>query len=88
MKEGTLNVTVISERTPHVFGDNHRNAGYQEGDEIASWQDKKGWYSCVQGIGPGGNWYESDDFGPFETRQEAEAAAREYYDDCHSDADV
>jgi hypothetical protein len=82
MTNDTMRVTTISERKPHTFGDNHRNAGYQQGDEIASWYDgeRGGWFAVVQGIGPGGNWYESDDFGPFPAREAAEAEARDYYE--------
>lgn len=77
----TTIVRTISETTPHTFGDNHRNAGWQAGDQVVTWQDGGGFYACLQGIeAQGGNWYETDDLGPFPTREAAEEAALDYYE--------
>ena len=63
-----------------TFGDNHRNAGYVIGDEIAVWEDDKGeWWAVIQGIGCEGHWYESDDIGPYATKTEVITAAEDYY---------
>ena len=84
-----LEVLQISDRAPHTFGDNHRNAGYQEGIEIASWQRFEMFYACVQGIGPGGNWFEGDDAGPFASREQAITTVREQLEaDDNDDRDI
>jgi hypothetical protein len=38
-----------------------------------------GFYSYLDGVGDGGNFFETDDLGPFATAQEAEAEARECF---------
>lgn len=77
----TMQVINLSETTPHTFGDGHRNVGYQQGDQIASWQDDDGFYACLQGIGEGGNWYETEDFGPCATRDAVIQEARSFYEE-------
>lgn len=58
---------------------------YSEGSEIVIWKDDEGWMSCISGVSADGNAYESDDFGPFDTKEEAEAFAREYVEAIDAD---
>lgn len=43
-KSETLKVMLLTEASPHTFGDGHKNAGWQAGTEVASWQTVDGWY--------------------------------------------
>lgn len=72
-----MEVLQISAKTPRQFGDNHRNAGFQEGIEIATWKKFGKFYGSVQGIGPDGNAFEGDDVGPFTTRHKTIEAVRD-----------
>lgn len=50
-------------------------------EDIEEYDEKEnGFYSYLDGIGDDGNFGESDDDGPYETADEAEKAARDYFE--------
>jgi hypothetical protein len=74
----TVRITVLSEQKPQGFAGPASWSQGTSGTEMVIWQDDDGWYGCLQGQYKG-SWSESEDEGPFETREEAEQAMREYY---------
>ncbi len=78
-KEATMKVVTLSEQAPQ--GNPSANARWgssQDGTEMVTWLKEGQWYGCLQGIYQG-NWFEGEDQGPFDTREEAEAYLREDY---------
>ena len=72
----TRRETVLSEQRPAQEG----AGAYTVGDLLVSEQTEGGYVAVLTGVGPEGLWYESDDFGPFPTREQAEQAARDAYE--------
>jgi hypothetical protein len=80
IKEATMKVVVLSEQAPQSGASaNARWRGSTNGTEMVTWQEEDGkFYGCMQGIHEG-DWFESEDDGPYDSREEAEAAQRSYY---------
>jgi hypothetical protein len=79
IQKATMQVVVLSEQKPQGWAGPASWGHGTEGTEMLTWQGKDGWYGCLQGQGQGGNWFESEDDGPYDTREEAEKAMRVYY---------
>ena len=89
--EGTTQITVLSEKRPEGFAGPASWGSGTDGTEMVTWQDNglnedgednqsEGFYGCLQGQYQG-NWFEGEDQGPFETREEAEQSLRSDYED-------
>lgn len=50
---------------------------YHLGTTANIWQEDGEWWSCLSGVGEGGNYFETDNYGPFQDAKEAEAYARD-----------
>lgn len=46
---------------------------------VTSWKQAAGWYACVSGTTTDGLYFEGEDFGPENSRGEAEDAARNHH---------
>ena len=72
----------LSAKAPHQTGAGRSGMAYQEGTLATVFQTDDGDYGyCYHGVGPGGNYFESEDVTGYRTAQEAEADARENYQD-------
>jgi hypothetical protein len=78
-KEVTMKVVVLSEQAPQGNSSAAFSWGSSiDGTEMVTWLKEGQWYGYLQGISQG-NWFEGEDQGPFDTREEAEASLREDY---------
>lgn len=74
--------TLLSESVPSVGTSAQMSVnGRHAGTEMVSFRRGSEWYAVLQGCDTDGNFFESEDIGPFDSREEAEAEARFYYDD-------
>ena len=71
--------TVLSDQAPQLARADGQGLTWTPGDVLVSFRRADGWYASVTGVGNDGWTYESDDFGPYPTRDDAERAAREHY---------
>ena len=78
MRAQTLEVTQLSERHPQSNPGPQSWGGSQDGTEMVTFQQENGYYGYLRGVYQG-NFFEGDDQGPYETREEAEAYLREDY---------
>ena len=79
-------VTVLSEQAPRWNTKSMASWGSStDGTEMVVWKKDDGWYGCLQGVYQG-NGFESEDDGPYPSREEAEEAMRDYYADGQEDA--
>jgi len=79
-------VTQLSEQAPRWNTKAMASWGSStDGTEMVVWKKDDGWYGCLQGVHEG-NGFESEDDGPYPSREEAEAAMRDYYAEGEEDA--
>lgn len=52
---------------------------YSSGTRAGVERHEDGWYYVLDGVGRDGNYFETDDIGPFDTRDEAVQAARDHF---------
>lgn len=72
-------VTLLSEQAPRANESAAQRWGSStDGTEMVVWKKSDGWYGCMRGIYKG-NGFESEDDGPYPTREAAEATQRDYY---------
>jgi len=55
---------------------------FTAGTKLVSWRDEGGYVAVLAGVGPEGHGFESDDFGPCPTREEAEGLALAWMREC------
>jgi hypothetical protein len=71
VRRETLEAVTISEYEPSQTSAGASGMAYRQGEQIVTWEGKDGFYGCFAGVGEGGNYSESDDQGPYESRQDA-----------------
>jgi hypothetical protein len=80
-------VTLLSEQAPRPNESGAQRWGTStDGTEMIVWKKSDGWYGCMRGIHKGLG-FESDDDGPYPTREAAEEAQRDYYADDQEQAE-
>jgi hypothetical protein len=80
-------VTLLSEQAPRANESAAQRWGSStDGTEMFVEKRSDGWYGCMRGIYKG-NAFESDDDGPYPSREAAEEAQRDYYADDQEQAE-
>jgi hypothetical protein len=78
MRQATLQVLQLSQNAPHGTPGPQSWGGSQDGAELVTFQQDDGFYGYLRGVTQA-NFWEQEDQGPFETREEVEAELREQY---------
>lgn len=74
-------VTLLSEQAPRPNQSAAQRWGSStDGTEMVVWKKSDGWYGCLRGIHQGSA-FESEDDGPYPSRDVAEMTMRAYYAD-------
>jgi hypothetical protein len=80
----TMQIIVLSEQAPKGWAGPASWGSGTDGTEMVTWLDLDGWYGCLQGQHQG-NWFEGEDQGPYETREEIEKWLRSDYEENEED---
>ena len=80
MRKATLEITQLSEDAPASNPGPLSWGGAHDGTEMATFQQEDGWYGYLRGVYQG-QYFEGEDQGPFDSREEAGSELRSQYEE-------
>lgn len=79
MPEAQQRDTLLTDAAPSVVNAGTTGWATMDGAWLSSFRREDSWYAVLSGVDQGHGW-ESDDYGPYPTREAAEQAARADWD--------